>query len=344
MPMRIVTSRGTNVMSKLNPQNERIKRDYLRYLKNARGKSEATLDAVRKALSRFEDYTGARDLKTFRREQAIGFKERLAETNRQGTGETLSLATQSVTVAALKEFFTWLAWQPGFKSRIHVPDIDYFSLSMKDRATAKAKKLRDFPSLRNGPFGRDVVQAPGGASGLSHDETRCAAFAGAGASSASATCRFRESIPHPVQPLSTLRTPRRRDARKTRSRPACSALNGPDFHWQAHSSFPLAPRIRLSDKTSRGLSRATPSAASEHHVELIGCPISMSFATFCVCLELRSLPSAGVTRFPRCRVGGGALSDLGADLRPPLKLDVQFSRIQLSWIGLRSLKRRYQRD
>src|SRR5271166_2756204 len=34
-------------------------------------------------------------------------------------------------------------------------------------------------------------------------------------------------------------------------------VNGPDFHWQAHSSFPLAPRIRLSDKTSRGLSRAT---------------------------------------------------------------------------------------
>src|SRR5208282_4249993 len=98
--------------------------------------------------------------------------------------------------------------------------------------------------FRNGPFGRDVVQAPDGASGLSHDETRCAAFAGAGASSASATCRFRESIPHPVQPLSTLRTPRRRDARKTRSRPACSALHGPDLHWQAHSSFPLAPRAR----------------------------------------------------------------------------------------------------
>ena len=58
-------------------------------------------------------------------------------------------------------------------------------------------------------------------------------------------------------------------------------------------------RIRLSDKTSRGLSRATPSAASEHHVELIGFPISMSFATFCVCLELRSLPSAGVTRLQR---------------------------------------------
>jgi integrase len=134
-------------MSKLNPSNERIKRDYLKYSKGARGKSEATLDAVRKALSRFENYTGARDFKTFRREQAIGFKERLAETNGQRTGETLSLATQSATLGALKEFFTWLAWQPGFKSKIHVPDIDYFSLSMKESATAKAKKLRDFPSL-----------------------------------------------------------------------------------------------------------------------------------------------------------------------------------------------------
>jgi hypothetical protein len=39
--------------------------------------------------------------------------------------------------------------------------------------------------------------------------------------------------------------------------------------------------------------------SSEHHVELIDCPISMSFAMSRVCLELRSLPSAGVTRFPR---------------------------------------------
>ena len=58
-------------------------------------------------------------------------------------------------------------------------------------------------------------------------------------------------------------------------------------------------RIRLSDKTSRRLSRATPSAVSEHFAELIGFPISMSFATSCACLELRFLPSTGVTRFPR---------------------------------------------
>src|SRR5258708_10879435 len=47
------------------------------------------------------------------------------------------------------------------------------------------------------------------------------------------------------------------------------------------------------------LSRATPSAASEHLSELIGFPISRSFTTYCVCLELRSLPSTGVTRLQR---------------------------------------------
>src|SRR5580658_13804 len=47
------------------------------------------------------------------------------------------------------------------------------------------------------------------------------------------------------------------------------------------------------------LSRATPSAVSEHSSELIGCPISRSLTTSCVCLELRSLPSTGVTRFQR---------------------------------------------
>jgi len=47
------------------------------------------------------------------------------------------------------------------------------------------------------------------------------------------------------------------------------------------------------------LSRATPSAASEQLLELIGFPISRSFTTYFVCLELRSLPSTRVTRLPR---------------------------------------------
>ena len=39
-----------------------------------------------------------------------------------------------------------------------------------------------------------------------------------------------------------------------------------------------------------------PSAVSERFSELIGCPISWSLATSCICLELRPLPSAGITQ------------------------------------------------
>jgi integrase len=134
-------------MSKLNPQNERIKREFLRHQQNALGKSDATIDAMRKALARFEDYTGHRDFKTFRREQAIGFKERLMETEGHRGGEKLSRSTVVSTLAVLKEFFRWLAGLPGFKSRIHGPDIDYFNPSNKDLSVAKSSRLPDFPSL-----------------------------------------------------------------------------------------------------------------------------------------------------------------------------------------------------
>ena len=39
--------------------------------------------------------------------------------------------------------------------------------------------------------------------------------------------------------------------------------------------------------------------ASEHSSELLGCPISRSLTTSCICLELRPLPSTGITRSQR---------------------------------------------
>src|ERR1035437_8815922 len=59
------------------------------------------------------------------------------------------------------------------------------------------------------------------------------------------------------------------------------------------------PHPALGQDFTPSLSRAPPSAVSEHSSEFIGCPISWSFTTYCVCLELRSLPSTGVTRLQR---------------------------------------------
>ena len=44
-------------MKKHNPANERIKRKYFTFLKEAKRHSEPTVDAAAKALNRFEIYT-----------------------------------------------------------------------------------------------------------------------------------------------------------------------------------------------------------------------------------------------------------------------------------------------
>src|ERR1700688_427799 len=83
------------------------------------------------------------------------------------------------------------------------------------------------------------------------------------------------------------------------------------FVWRCLSGSAVTPFPHPAHRTGQAdlphpalgqdftLSRATPSAASEHLSELIGFPISTSFTTYCVCLELRSLPSTGVTRLQR---------------------------------------------
>ena len=59
----------------------------------------------------------------------------------------------------------------------------------------------------------------------------------------------------------------------------------------------------------RTLLRVTRSATSEHLLGLPGSsPIPRSLVALRVSLQLRPLPSTGVTRLPRCRVGGGALA------------------------------------
>lgn len=134
-------------MTKHNPDNERIKRRYFAYLKEAMRHSEPTVDAVAKALARFEADTKYRDFKAFHFEQAIAFKKRLAEQTNQQTGEKLSKATLNSTLAQVKNFFHWLAGQPGYKSRLQYSDADYFNLSEKDVRVATAKREQTGPTL-----------------------------------------------------------------------------------------------------------------------------------------------------------------------------------------------------
>ena len=108
-------------MTAHNADNERIKRRYFAYLKEAKGHSEPTVDAVAKALARFEADTKHRDFKAFHFEQAIAFKKHMVEQKRQRSGEKLSKATLNATFAHVKRFFHWLAGQPGYSRAFNIP-------------------------------------------------------------------------------------------------------------------------------------------------------------------------------------------------------------------------------
>jgi integrase len=130
-----------------NSANERIKRQYFAYLSDAWGHSEQSIDAVAKAISRFETFTRYKDFKAFHIEQAKAFKRDLAGQRAERSGETLSKATLYATLTALKRFFIWLAGQAGYKSRISYSDAEYFNLSGKETRIAKATRPARVPTL-----------------------------------------------------------------------------------------------------------------------------------------------------------------------------------------------------
>jgi integrase len=134
-------------MTSYNAANERIKRQYFAYLAEAQGHSEQTIDAVAKAIAKFEAYTRYKDFKAFHVEQAKAFKRDLASQRGLRSGELLSKAALHASLTALRRFFIWLAGEPGYKSRISYSDAECFNLSAKETRIAKAGRSPRVPTL-----------------------------------------------------------------------------------------------------------------------------------------------------------------------------------------------------
>jgi len=134
-------------MTTHSPENERIKRAYFTYLKEARRLSEPSIDAAAAAIGRFEAYTKFRDFKSFHIQKAVGFKRKLAEQINRRTGQHLRKQTLYATLSALRAFFHWLAGQPGYRSCLTYADADYFNLSDKETRVAKASSDKVVPTI-----------------------------------------------------------------------------------------------------------------------------------------------------------------------------------------------------
>lgn len=134
-------------MPKPNPENEVAKRAYLRWLENAHGRDEATVDQAAAALARFEAHNGRKSFKTFNPEQAISFKRHLAD-QRNAEGRPLAKATTYATLRHLKAFFEWLSREQGYRRDVRFADAAYFKPTDNDARVATARRSRPYPSLQ----------------------------------------------------------------------------------------------------------------------------------------------------------------------------------------------------
>ena len=134
-------------MRRMIEQNERLKRDYLGYLRDAEGYDEATLDKVAASLLTFEEALDFKPFKAFHREWAATFKAHLQRRKNHRTGKPLGLSTRDGILRDVKGFFHWLASQRGFKSRLTYQDARYFNNNAKDARAAHAQRPKRYPSL-----------------------------------------------------------------------------------------------------------------------------------------------------------------------------------------------------
>jgi integrase len=132
-------------MRKFNAENERIKRRYVNYLREAKGQDEKSLDKVRAALVKFEECTKFKPFKTFRIDQARQFKDALSR-SKTAKGKPLALTTTDATLRLVKGFFHWLVGQQGFKRVLSYADVEYFNNNRNDARAAHAQRPVQFPS------------------------------------------------------------------------------------------------------------------------------------------------------------------------------------------------------
>lgn len=129
-----------------NAENDRIKHRYCDWMRDADGKSEASIDQVLRSLALFEEHTKGKSFKLFKVDQARTFREAISARKSKKSGSLLSVTTVHGHLENLRRFFVWLSGQPGFKSRMKTSDAQYFRLSRKDARVARAHRFNRAPT------------------------------------------------------------------------------------------------------------------------------------------------------------------------------------------------------
>lgn len=125
-------------------KNAKAVRLYIEYLRDAKRRAEATIVAVERALCTFEKGSKLADFAHFDRHAAKRFTSWLEKEGPSGKGT--SAKQMYHTLHHIRSFLQWLAFRPGYKSRIHLVDIDYLSIDRKKMQEVTGPNVVDWPS------------------------------------------------------------------------------------------------------------------------------------------------------------------------------------------------------
>lgn len=128
-------------------KNEIIKRKFFDYLKNSKGYSVKSIECFESAIWLWQEFTKEADFASFNQTKAKEFKEWLINKKKRGSQENVSPSFCYDKLRYLRLFFTWLAMQPNYKSKINQTIIDYLNLSLKEVRVATQSKRRQCPTL-----------------------------------------------------------------------------------------------------------------------------------------------------------------------------------------------------
>lgn len=133
--------------TKYNPKNENLKAQYFDFLRDAKHRAETTINVSAKALLRYEQFHNFDNLEKLTSDKAKDFKNMLLKEKSKAKNKLLSKSTILHTINPLKDFFIWLHQVPGYKKKIRLNDIQYFSLSAKEMREARATENRPVPTI-----------------------------------------------------------------------------------------------------------------------------------------------------------------------------------------------------
>ena len=132
-------------MAKVNAKNERAKRSFFRYLKEADGCCDSTVNNIENAILLWQEFSKHEDFALYNLDKAIDFKKWL--TKRAFRGKPISIVTYHAYLRYLRKFFGWLVREPGYRSRIKPNAVDYLKITEKEERIATQTTPRNYPSL-----------------------------------------------------------------------------------------------------------------------------------------------------------------------------------------------------